>query len=142
MVGRMSYLGGCYHGGEDDIMLGRMSSWWGGCSSRRAHIMVSRKQRGCLHSKVSLFLLFYSCSSRGISDPIFRIFHLVVFWKPPVWISPGCASLNLLPCVMVRVLMVNLTQSRVPWEERLSEGLPGSDWPVVMFTGDDLDCVN
>lgn len=38
--------------------------------------------------------------------------------------------------------MVNLAQSRVPWEERLSEGLSGSDWPVGMFTGDGLDCVN
>lgn len=40
------------------------------------------------------------------------------------------------------IFIVNLTPSRVFREERLSKGLSGSDWPVGVSAGDDLDDVN
>lgn len=42
------------------------------------------------------------------------------------------------------VLVVNLTQSRLTWEEGLSERLASSGWPVSMAVGsrDYLDCLN
>ena len=40
------------------------------------------------------------------------------------------------------VLIVNLTQTRVTWEESLSEELSRSGWPVGTCVEDCLDCVN
>lgn len=44
--------------------------------------------------------------------------------------------------VLLLVLIVSLTQSRITWKRSLHRGLPSSGWPVSMFVGDYLQSTN